>query len=186
MPKILGMSPKHVADTRGIGGAIRQARAQRGLSQATVAKRIGVSRSTLNHIEHFDGSLDVGILKIMAAANAVGVQLGLHKEPPALLERRLERERAAARVAAVREKHFRIAAALAIGDPAAISALQRARDMVQLWRHNRSCSDEYIRRWSGIVDQPAEEAARGILSIPGDWLNAMFQNTPFSGSERAA
>lgn len=197
MSNILGMKPgnpenhiqqgRHVAATKGIGDAIRSARVQRGLSQATLAKSIGVSRSTLNHIEHFDvSSPDVGVLKIIAAAQQVGVALSVLKEPAVLLERRLERERASAKASAVREKHYRLAAALALADDAAVSSLVRAREMVQVWRKNQSCSEEYIDRWSRIVSHGPKKAAKGMLSIPHDWVNAMFQNTPFSGAEQAA
>ncbi|MGQ0655023.1 MAG: helix-turn-helix transcriptional regulator [Betaproteobacteria bacterium] len=180
------MPDSRVAAANAIGRAIRAARVQRRIAQSRLAQSIGVSRSTLNHIEHFDGSLDVGVLKFVSAAQEVGVQLGVHQEPPVLMERRLERERAAARAAAAREKHYRIAAALALGDPAAVSSLRGARAMVRLWRERKTCSEEYIRRWSGIVDGSPRKAAKGILRIPPGWANALFQNTPFGSAERSA
>ena len=95
------------------------------------------------------------------------------------MERRLERERAAARVALVREKHFRLAAELAIGDAKAASRLAGARRMVELWRRNGACSERYIDAWSKILRAKPAKVAREMLAIPPEWRNAMFQNTPF-------
>lgn len=163
---------------REIGAAIRAARKRLGLSQADVCRKIGVSRSTLDHIERFNGRLDVGVLKMIAAARQAGLQMGVHGESPGILERRMERARAAAHVASVREKHFRFAAMLAVNDKRALARLKEAREMVRLWVKNRSCSEEFIARWSDIVNREPASAAKRILSIEPDWLNALFQNTP--------
>jgi transcriptional regulator with XRE-family HTH domain len=164
---------------REIGGAIRRAREANGLSQTVLSQRAGVSRSTLHSIEHFDGNLDVGLLKVSAAAREAGLMFGIYRESPQILERRLERERAANRTAGSRESHLRIAAELAIGDEKALRRLEDARRMVNLWRRNGACSPRYIEAWSEILDSKPSEVARRLLSIEPGWLNAMFQNTPF-------
>jgi transcriptional regulator with XRE-family HTH domain len=171
-----------------IGQAIRQARISKGESQQKLARRAGLSRGTLEKIERFDGSLDVGILNVAAAAREAGLHFGLFQENPRILERRLEQERAARRAANVREKHLRLAAELAIGDAEAVARLDDARRMVAVWRQNKSCSPKYIEGWSAILDAQPREVARKLMSIEPGWRNAMFQNTPFhiDGSESAA
>ena len=164
---------------RNIGQAIRQARKSQGESQQKLAHRAGLSRGTLEKIERFDGSLDVGLLNVAAAVREAGLHIGLFRENPRILERRLEQERAARRAANVREKHLRLAAELAIGDPKAIARLKDARRMVVVWRENNSCSPRYIEGWSEILAAQPKEVAKKVMAIEPDWLNAMFQNTPF-------
>ena len=164
---------------RDIGQAIRRARKGAGLSRDALSKKIGVSRGTLQHIEQFDGKVDVGFMKVAAAAREAGLRVGLHKEHPGMLERRLERERAAVRAARAREQHFRIALRLAMSDEQAQERLSEARRMVALWKENQSCSPEYIEAWSRIVHQEPFEAAKRMLEADPGWLDAMFQNTPF-------
>ena len=171
---------------REIGGAIRRAREASGLSQTALSRRAGFCRSTLHSIEHFDGKLDIGLLKVSAAAREAGLVFGIHRQRPQLLERRLERERAAGRAAGVRERHFRIAAELAIGEAGALERLRDARRMVGLWRKNGACSPRYIEAWSEILDSKPSEVARRLLAIDPEWLNAMFQNTPFGIANPAA
>jgi len=146
---------------------------------------VGVSRSTLDHIEKFDGKLDVGFLKVMAAAREVGLILGIYRESPQLMERRLERERAVSRAARVRENHLRLATLLAFEDSGALERLNKARRMVELWRENKTCSERYIDGWSEIVNSPPTEAALKIANIEKSWIDAMFQNTPFHSFEDA-
>lgn len=162
-----------------IGRAIQTARKESGRSQKDVAQKVGVSRSTLDHIEKFDGKLDVGLLKVMAAAREVGLHLAIYRESPQLMERRLERERAHARSAQARESHLRLATLLAFEDGEALDRLKKARRMVDLWRANNTCSQRYIDGWSEIVYAPPKEAARKIATIEKAWRDAMFQNTPF-------
>lgn len=168
-----------------IGQAIKAARKHHGRSQKQVAEKMGVSRTTLDHIEKFDGKLDVGILKVMAAAREVGLNVGIYRESPQLMERRLERERAVSRAARVRENHLRLAALLAIEDGEALERLYKARRMVELWRENKTCSERYIDGWSEIVNAGPAEAARKIVKIDKPWVDAMFQNTPFHSFEDA-
>ena len=168
---------------RHIGQAIQTARKESGRSQKDVAEKVGVSRSTLDHIEKFDGKLDVGLLKVMAAAREVGLHLAIYRDSPQLMERRLERVRVHARTAHARESHLRLATLLAFGDGEALRRLKKARRMVDLWRVNKTCSQRYIDGWSEIVCAPPKEAARRIATIDKAWRDAMFQNTPFHSSE---
>ena len=171
---------------RSIGQAIQDARKGSGRPQTQVAMKIGVSRSTLDHIEKFDGKLDVGLLKVMAAAREVGLHLAIYQESPQLMERRLERERAISRTAQVRESHMRLATLLAFEDGEALERLEKARRMVDLWRANNTCSRRYIDGWSEIVCSSPKDAARKIANIEKSWRDAMFQNTPFHVPEEKA
>ncbi len=168
-----------------IGRAIRVAREAQGLSQEILSERVGCSRSTLHQLENFKGNVDIGALKIAAAAREAGLRFGIYRDSPDLLERKLERQRAANRNSGVREKHFRLAAELAVGKHDAFKRIEEARRMVQLWRQNNSCSPEYIARWSDILSGQPLDVARKILSIEDGWLNALFQNTPFAFDELA-
>jgi len=57
-----------------IGHRLRQARLSRGFTQAKLAQSAGVSRATLNALEN--GLVkDLGIVKVLAIAGAVGVTL---------------------------------------------------------------------------------------------------------------
>ena len=166
-----------------LGVAIRLARERKGISQSTLSKKAGVSRTTLDHIERFDGKVDVGVLKIAAVARHAGIDFGVYQEDPGILNRKLERERAALRAASVRERHLKLAAQLAIGEAQAIDRLHESRKMVALWRDNKTCSAYYIDAWSEIVNQEHREAAQRLLAIEPQWVNAMFQNTPFNFDE---
>lgn len=162
-----------------LGRSIQLARKALGHSQLHLAQKIGVSRATLDHIEKFDGKLDVGFLKVLAAAREVGLHVAVHHEDPRLTERRLEREKALTRAAKARETHLRLAALLATGDRAALDHLRKARRMVGLWRENKTCSARYIEGWDAIVRAAPRDAARGIAGIDPAWADAMFQNSPF-------
>jgi hypothetical protein len=58
--------------------------------------------------------------------------------------------------------------------------------VVDRWERDRLCSRHYISRWRRLLSGPPERVARSLLD-PGDWADALFQNTPFSFAlERAA
>ena len=69
-----------VTTNRTIGLRLRELRTQRGLTQAKLASRLGVSAGALRHWEH--GRSAPNVVQIMKAAKALGI------EPGALLERR--------------------------------------------------------------------------------------------------
>jgi hypothetical protein len=51
--------------------------------------------------------------------------------------------------------------------------------VVDRWERDRLCSRHYISRWRRLLSGPPERVARSLLG-PGDWADALFQNTPFS------
>lgn len=174
------INPRDLQAGQDIGRAIRVAREASGLSQQSFSRLVGCSRSTLHHIEHFNGHLDIGVLKVAAAAREAGLQFGFYRESPDLLQRKLERERAGSKASNVREKHLRIAAGLAVGDNGAFKRLEDARRIVDLWRKNGACSPRYIEGWAEILNGEPVAVAKKMLSLDQDWVNAMFQNTPFA------
>lgn len=68
-------------DMRELGETLRQARKQRGLSQAELGQMVGMSRATLSGIEN--GTIaEIGIRKVMALGTALGLQLTLSPITP--------------------------------------------------------------------------------------------------------
>ena len=65
-------------DMNEIGATVRRARKQRGLSQAELALKLGMSRATLSGIE--TGKIaEVGIRKVMALCAVLGLELVTHE-----------------------------------------------------------------------------------------------------------
>lgn len=137
-----------------------------------------MGRSTLIHLEQ--GSKDVRLSNALAVAEAVGTTVTVQGESPELAERRRLRAEDALRLARRREAHLHFAVGLALGRPAALRGLEEARQMVQLWKRERSCSAFYIEGWSKVLRGSAAQVARRIQEIEPNWLDAMLQNTPFS------
>ena len=76
-----------------IGKAIRTARKLRGLSQAELAKSLGMSRTTIGQIE--SGTVqEIGVRKLMRLLDALGLQLRVRPagRPPTLEELQEEQE----------------------------------------------------------------------------------------------
>lgn len=99
---------------------------------------------------------------------------------PAILARRLERARAAEREAVRRAQQYKLTAMLALHEPGAIAVLHDERRMVELWRQNKTCRENYIEGWREIVREEPALAAKKIMGLAPEWINAMFQNTPFA------
>lgn len=69
-----------------IGTALRAARRQQGLTQAELAVRAGLSRTTINQLER--GTLaDLGIRKLADVLSCVGLDIGLVPGTPAVRQR---------------------------------------------------------------------------------------------------
>ena len=67
-----------------LGERIRQEREQRGMSQAELARRIGVSKNTMNMIEE-SKIADPRFSRVLAVARQLGMSLDTLCAPPALL-----------------------------------------------------------------------------------------------------
>jgi hypothetical protein len=94
-------------------------------------------------------------------------------------ERRRARVEHKARLERQLHRHLRLAVELASDPRGARNRIRKAREVVALWRRNRTCSPFYIKRWSLLLAQRPGELARSMASL-GEWEAALFQNTPWS------
>jgi transcriptional regulator with XRE-family HTH domain len=165
---------------------LRRARRARSLSQAALAKRSGTSRVTVARLE---GGVpqDVRIGTIERLCEALGLELAaLPSGAPARFETRLARATARERRLERRLTHARLAARLLASRPDRAEALvRRARAVVERWERDGLCSEHYISRWRSLLSGSVARVAAGLLE-PGDWHDALFQNTPWSFAFRAA
>lgn len=163
---------------RRLGGELRDRRRSAGLSQIAVAGAAGVGRSTLIHLEQ--GKKDVRLSNALAIAQAVGATVTIQDEAAELIERRRLRAEEGFKLARRREAHLGLALDLALARPRALRALRDAREAVDLWKRERTCSAFYVEGWSKVLRGDAAQVARRIRNIDSQWLDAMLQNTPFS------
>ncbi len=159
------------------GKVIKEARLRKGLKQEDLAKKAQVSRAVLSRLEQGKAkpvqsdTLDrlLAALEVRPQVDASG---GVDPRKLARLEQRIKRlER--------RERHLRLAVRLAEDESAAAEWVARARQRLDLWRRNRSCSPFYIDRWSRVLALPPREIAKEMSSL-GEWEDAMLQNSPWS------
>jgi transcriptional regulator with XRE-family HTH domain len=168
---------------KSLTGPVKAARRRRALSQAELAARSGVSRVTIARVE--GGSLqDFRLGTLRRVCEALGLELAAERREtpgaegalPALLARERERARRFDR----RHRHAALAARLlAMSRPRAAALLRRARERVDLWERDGLCSRHYISRWRAMLTGPRGQVAESLLD-PGEWADALFQNTPWS------
>lgn len=157
---------------------IQDRRRKTGLSQKQLAAAAGVSRTTLSHVEqgkapHVQMDVLARILRALEVAPRLSVD-GL-PDPGRLAARMAHREQ----LHAQRARHLRLAVELAADAKAARGKIARAKKSVELWRRNRTCSPQYVRRWTELLALPPSQLARRMASL-AEWEDAMFQNTPWS------
>ena len=78
-------------DLNRIGSQIREARKEQGLTQAALAREIGISQATLSLLEN-GKIMELGIRKVIRILDRLGLELAIRPEgaPPTLEE--LQRE----------------------------------------------------------------------------------------------
>lgn len=158
------------------GKLIKEARRRKGLKQEELARKAQVSRAVLSKLEQGKSkpvqsdTLD----RLLAALDVRQVDVS-----GAVQSRRLVRLEQEIRRLERRDGHLRLAVTLAGDESAAAALVAKARQRVQLWRRNRSCSPFYIDRWSRMLALPPREIAKEISSL-GEWEDAMLQNSPWS------
>lgn len=159
------------------GKLIREARLRKGLTQEDLARRAHVSRAVLSRLEQGKSkpvqsdTLD-RLLATLELQPQIDPSNGVALRKLARLEHEIKRlER--------RERHLRLALRIAGDGSAAAALVARARQRVDLWRRNRSCSPFYIDRWSEVLAAPPREIAKKMASL-GEWEDAMLQNSPWS------
>ena len=164
----------------GLREQLRTARRQKALSQAALATRSGTSRVTIARVE--GGSAhDVRVGTISRLCEALGLEVAaVPAGGQAVLETLLARERERARRLDRRLAHAVLAARLlAARRPKATALIGKARAVVDRWEREGLCSSHYITRWRAMLAGPVERVAHSLLN-PGEWRDALFQNTPWS------
>lgn len=79
-------------------------------------------------------------------------------------------------------RHQRIALDLVTATPKERAAMvAQALKVVERWRLERLCSDDYIDRWSAILRQPVRQMALTMISDAEGWGTALRQNSPWVG-----
>lgn len=163
---------------RQFGSLIKVRRAEKALTQEDLARAAKVSRSVLSRLERGNASaVQTDVLDRLFAALGMSPAVVDRAGPDeARLRARLEQQNT---VEQRRSRHYRLAVDLVGDEEAGAAMIAKAKERVELWRRNRSCSPYYIERWSQILDLPPRELARAMTSL-GAWQNALFQNSPWS------
>ena len=160
---------------------IKSRRIALGLSQVMLAQRASVSRTTLSRLESgAEASTQIDVIERILGALALSPRVEWTTPVPDA-EKRMARLHEQIRMQEIHEKHWRLALDLATRPREMKSQVKAARTQVALWEKNRTCSPRYIRRWSEILSLPLPEMARAMTEL-GNWTNAMFQNSPWSGA----
>jgi len=160
--------------------ALRSARGEKGLTQAALAARSGTSRVTIARLEAGSaGDIRMGTVGSLCEALGLEITVGPAGSRPAL-ETRLAREREKSRRLDLRHRHALLAARLLSAPRTKANALvARARAAVDRWEREELCSRHYVSRWRAMLAGPIERVAQALLE-PGDWADALFQNTPWA------
>jgi transcriptional regulator with XRE-family HTH domain len=162
------------------GRLIKDGRLRKGLRQEELAKKARVSRGVLSRLElgkptAVQSDMIDRLLDALEVKPQVIDQSG--RDGPRKLAR-LEQE---LRLRQQRERHLRLALELDQDEPAAAAKVAKARERVELWRSNKSCSQFYIERWSQLLALPPRNLAKEMSSL-GEWEDALFQNSPWSSA----
>jgi transcriptional regulator with XRE-family HTH domain len=149
------------------------------MSQTALAARSGVSRVTIARLEA-GGVQDVRAGTLGRLCEALGLQISAEPAGAApALATLLAREQDRARRLERRLGHARLAARLLASDRLQARALvARARAVVDRWERSGLCSRHYVSRWRSLLAGPVERVAQRLLD-PGEWADALFQNTPW-------
>ena len=161
---------------------LRTARRRQALSQTALAARSGIGRVTIARLEA-GSAQDVRTGTVERLCEALGLELNAvpvagQPELETLLARAQDRARRVER----RLGHAVLAARLlTIPRPQARALIARARAVVDRWDREELCSHHYISRWRAVLARPVERVAQALLE-PGDWADALFQNSPWGFS----
>jgi transcriptional regulator with XRE-family HTH domain len=159
------------------GGLIKKGRMAKGLKQSELARAADVSRTVLSKLEQGKPRpVQTDVLDRILHALELAPQWVADS---ALEDRRRVRLEQQARIERQRSRHLRLAVDLASDAASARNLIAKARDRVELWRRNKTCSPLYIKRWSEMLALPPGKLARRMASL-GEWEDALFQNSPWS------
>jgi transcriptional regulator with XRE-family HTH domain len=165
---------------QGLSLQLRSARRLKALSQAGLSARSGVSRVTIARVEAGSAQdFRIGTLSRLCEALDLEITAQPRRAPPPI-PTLLARERERAHRFERRGRHAALAARLlALPRPAALALVRRARRVVDRWERERLCSQHYVLRWRALLGGPRERVARSLLD-PGEWADALFQNSPWN------
>ena len=159
------------------GKLIKEARVRKGLKQEDLANKARVSRAVLSRLEQGKPkAVQSDTLDRLLAALELNPQIVQSSRDLARKVARLEQE---LRRQERKERHLRLAINLGDDESGAIAKVAKARQRVELWRSNQSCSPFYVDRWSQLLALPPKRIAKEMSSL-GEWEDAMFQNSPWS------
>jgi transcriptional regulator with XRE-family HTH domain len=163
----------------GLREQLKAGRRRAGLTQAALAERCGVSRITIARLEA-GSARDVRAGTLLSLCAALGLELtATPAGAQAALETRLAREREQVRRMDLQRRHAVLAARLlAVPRRQAQALVARARAVVDRWEREGLCSRHYVSRWRAMLAAPIDQVA-GSLVDPGEWGDALFQNTPW-------
>lgn len=161
------------------GRFIKDERVRKGLRQKDLANKAQVSRVVLSRLEQGKPK-PVQSDTIDRLLDALGVKSPvLEQNSGRDVARKLARLEQELKVRQQRERHLRLALELDQDKAAAAGKVAKARERVEVWRKNKSCSPYYIDRWSRILALPPRKMAKEMSSL-GEWEDALFQNSPWS------
>ena len=153
---------------------LRTARLHQALTQGALAARSGTSRVTIARVEAGSAG-DARVGTIASLCEALGLELAaVPAGARPALETLLARERERSRRLDLHRRH----AVLAARRPQATALVVRARGVVDRWEREGLCSHHYVSRWRAMLALPVERVAQALLE-PGEWKDALFQNTPW-------
>jgi transcriptional regulator with XRE-family HTH domain len=159
------------------GKFIKDWRIRKGLKQEELAHKAKVSRAVLSGLEQGKRkAVQCDTIDRLLAALEIAPSFDRADRDSLRKVARLEQE---IRLRQQRERHLRLAIELVEDESAAAAKVAKAKERVELWRKNRSCSPFYIDRWSQLLAQPPHKIAKEMSSL-GEWQDAMFQNSPWS------
>jgi transcriptional regulator with XRE-family HTH domain len=159
------------------GVLIKNGRTAKGLTQAELARVAKVSRTILSRLEQGKPRpVQTDVLDRIFHVLEFTPQIAAVS---ALDDRRRARTEHQAKLYQQRSRHLRLAVDLASNPAGARRRIAKAKDRVELWRRNKTCSPFYIKRWSAILALPPGQLARRMASL-GEWEDALFLNSPWS------
>ncbi len=157
------------------GKLIRDQRIARQIRQEDLARLAGVSRTTLSQLERGKAlHVQTDVLDRLLDTLEIKPAIGLVSQ-----ERALARLVQQGKLAQRRERHLLLILALVSDPDAADGKIGRAREMLALWRANRTCSAFYVERWQALLDLPLMDMVQAMQTL-GEWEDALFQNSPWA------
>lgn len=160
------------------GKIIKDQRLRKGMRQEDLAAKAHVARAVVSQLE---GGKRRAVQSDTIERLLQALDVDLQAAAPAAREdpRKLARLEQDKKLNEQRVRHLRLAVDLATDARAAREKIAKARERVELWRRNKSCSPYYIDRWSQLLALPPKRVAKEMSSF-GEWEDALFQNSPWS------